>query len=165
MIAGANDQTDNGTKEKYCYDDDEANCDTYGGLYQWNEAMQYSTTEGSQGICPPGWHIPTDAEQNTLDQYLTATSGICDANRSSFWDCDPAGTALQSGGSSGFNGLLAGYRFTDGSFNNLSTPAFFWSSSEFGTSAWLRYLSYSYSTVIRTAYDQMLGFSVRCLKD
>jgi len=73
---------DTGTIEKYCYGDDEANCTTDGGFYQWDEAMQYTETEGTQGICPADWHIPTDAEQNTLDQYLTVEGGTCDADRS-----------------------------------------------------------------------------------
>jgi len=60
-IDGSQNQTDNGTIEKYCYDDLESNCDIYGGLYQWDEAMQYVTTQGVQGICPAGWHLPTDA--------------------------------------------------------------------------------------------------------
>ncbi|MCK5838660.1 MAG: hypothetical protein KAG99_02370, partial [Bacteroidales bacterium] len=59
-IDGVDEQTDNPTLEKYCYNDLESNCDIYGGLYQWNEMMQYVTTEGAQGICPSGWHIPTD---------------------------------------------------------------------------------------------------------
>ena len=46
-------QTDNGIIEKYCYDNNPANCDTYGGLYEWNEAMQYVTEDGAQGVCPP----------------------------------------------------------------------------------------------------------------
>jgi hypothetical protein len=53
--------------EKYCYDDQESNCDIYGGMYTWNELMQYSTTEGVQGICPEGWHLPTDAEWCVLE--------------------------------------------------------------------------------------------------
>jgi uncharacterized protein (TIGR02145 family) len=53
-IDGANNQANNGTIEKYCYSDNTSNCDTYGGLYQWDEAMQYVTTEGTQGICPSG---------------------------------------------------------------------------------------------------------------
>ncbi|MDP2990463.1 MAG: FISUMP domain-containing protein, partial [Kiritimatiellota bacterium] len=55
-------QTNNSVTEKYCYGDNTANCTTYGGLYQWNEAMSYSAVEGSRGICPSGWHIPTDAQ-------------------------------------------------------------------------------------------------------
>ena len=49
MVLGAQEQTDNGTIEKYCYDDNPANCATYGGLYQWNEAMQYDTTARGAG--------------------------------------------------------------------------------------------------------------------
>ena len=52
--------TNNGIIEKYCYNDNPTNCDTYGGLYKWDEAMQYTTTEGAIGICPSGWHIPSD---------------------------------------------------------------------------------------------------------
>ena len=59
-------QAQNATVEKYCYNNSELNCNTYGGLYQWNEAMQYSTTEGSQGICPTGWHVPSDTDWTTL---------------------------------------------------------------------------------------------------
>jgi len=57
-INGSSNQTDNGEIEKYCYNNLDANCVTYGGLYQWDEAMQYVTTAGTQGICPDGWHIP-----------------------------------------------------------------------------------------------------------
>ena len=66
MILGGTDQTSDGSIEKYCYNNDLTNCATDGGLYQWDEAMQYSTTEGAQGICPAGWHIPTDVEFYTL---------------------------------------------------------------------------------------------------
>ncbi|MBK7631803.1 MAG: hypothetical protein IPJ23_14075 [Ignavibacteriales bacterium] len=59
-------QTNNGIIEKYCYDNNPANCEIYGGLYEWPEAMQYSTTPGSQEICPLGWHIPTLADFQTL---------------------------------------------------------------------------------------------------
>ncbi|MDK2899323.1 MAG: hypothetical protein PWQ10_510, partial [Patescibacteria group bacterium] len=45
-IAGTTEQTNNSTIEKYCYNNDEANCTTYGALYQWDEAMQYTNTEG-----------------------------------------------------------------------------------------------------------------------
>ncbi|OIO07020.1 hypothetical protein COX68_03355 [Candidatus Falkowbacteria bacterium CG_4_10_14_0_2_um_filter_41_15] len=53
-IDGTSDQIDNSILEKYCFDDSEVNCTTDGGLYQWDEAMQYSVTEEAQGICPPG---------------------------------------------------------------------------------------------------------------
>ena len=47
-------QSDNELIEKYCYNNAEDSCDVYGGLYQWNEAMQYSLAEGVQGVCPEG---------------------------------------------------------------------------------------------------------------
>jgi hypothetical protein len=70
MITGVTDMTDNGILEKYCYDDDPANCAIYGGLYQWDEMMQYVNTGGVQGICPVGFHLPTDIEWQTLELHL-----------------------------------------------------------------------------------------------
>jgi uncharacterized protein (TIGR02145 family) len=55
MLTGSGNQTDNNTIEKYCYHDSTSYCDTYGGLYQWNQMMQYDTIAGTQGICPSGW--------------------------------------------------------------------------------------------------------------
>jgi len=164
-IDGVDEMADTGTIEKYCYDDDEANCTTDGGFYQWDEAMQYSTTAGAQGICSTGWHIPTDAEQNTLDQYLTAEGGTCDADRPGDWDCAPAGTALKELGSSGFEEVLSGHRSTNGAFYLSGEATYFWSSSVSGANAWIRLLVSSRSTVYRRPYDQVYGFSVRCLKD
>ena len=66
-LNGSANSLDNGIIEKYCYNNDPANCTTYGGLYQWEEAMQYVTTEGAKGICPTGWHLPTLAEFTTLN--------------------------------------------------------------------------------------------------
>jgi len=60
-------QTNNGVFEKSCYANLESNCDTYGGLYQWNELMQYIDIPGGQGLCPGGWHVPTDDEWDTLE--------------------------------------------------------------------------------------------------
>ena len=74
-IDGTAESTDNGTIEKYCYGDVADNCDTDGGLYQWDEAMQYSTTSGAQGICPTGWHIPTDDEWTTLEIQICQDIG------------------------------------------------------------------------------------------
>ena len=65
-IDGMNNMSNTGTIEKYCTTNLETNCDVYGGLYQWSEMMQYSTTPGAQGICTPGWHIPTDDEWKIL---------------------------------------------------------------------------------------------------
>src|SRR5680860_564302 len=71
-LGGSNttNQTNNSIIEKYCYQNNPANCTTYGGLYQWNEAMQYVTTEGAQGICPAGSHIPSDNDWKILEMQL-----------------------------------------------------------------------------------------------
>ena len=134
-----------------------SNYTTYGVLYNWPAA----TT-----ACPSGWHLPTDGEQHILDNYLTTAEGSCDANRNGVWDCDPAGTLLKSGGSSGFNALMSGYRDTTGSFGNLGSSTNFWSSSASSSSnAWHRGLNTSHSTVLRSNNNKAYGFSVRCLRD
>ena len=61
--------------------------------------------------------------------------------------------------------MLAGYRNTNGSFNNRGTNAYIWSSLESGTNAWVRKLYSGFATVNRGYYDKADGFSVRCLKD
>jgi uncharacterized protein (TIGR02145 family) len=152
--------------QKYCYSNSDANCDIYGGLYQWNQAMGSSTTAGATGICPTGWHIPTDTEYKTLVEGQ-ATPG-CES--STGWQCSPAGSHLSNltlnyDNSSGFTALLAGYRRTDGSFGGLSGYTGLWSSLQSGTSAWPRYLDSGDATVYRLTYDKAYGFSVRCLKD
>jgi len=59
----------NGIIEKFCYDDDSTNCEIYGGLYNFTEMMQYSWDEGTQGICPTGWHIPT---KDDVEAYIVS---------------------------------------------------------------------------------------------
>ena len=67
MPVGIN-QKDNNQVEKYCYGDAEGNCAIYGGLYDWFEAMNYTSIEKGfegteiQGICPCGWHLPSDTD-------------------------------------------------------------------------------------------------------
>ncbi|HNX11142.1 MAG TPA: FISUMP domain-containing protein [bacterium] len=164
MVAGTVQQTNNDTIEKYCYGDSEANCTTYGALYQWDEAMGYSTVAGVQGICPSGWHIPTDAEQNILDQYLVDSPNTCNASRTSF-GCGNAGTKLQTGGSSGFDALITGFRDSNGLFSDPDYGMIFWSSSMSGVNAWYRSLYTGSSEVFRATLARVIGVSVRCLKN
>lgn len=124
-IAGAGNQTSNGTIEKYCYSDQETYCDTEGGLYQWGEAMAYSTTPGAQGLCPSGWHIPTHNEYTALE-LAVCTSASCATDfpydaLTTGWRGTNEGTKLKSGGTSGFTGLLVGSRSTDGTFSTHGT--------------------------------------------
>lgn len=169
-IGISDNQTQNGVIEKHCYDDDSANCATDGGLYQWDEATQYSSTEGVRGICPAGWHIPTDAEWYTLESGLW-TTGSCSSGSTS-WRCQPAGTALKSGGASGFEGVLTGW-CESGSCSNHGGRTYLWSSSEHSSSrGWARSLcstpTCASSVMTKTGRfgnTKTGSYSVRCIRD
>jgi len=152
--------------QKYCYLNNGSNCTSDGGLYQWNQAMCGSATEGSQGICPAGWHIPKDSELYTLENYLA--TGSCSANRNG-WDCAPAGSALPSSGSSGFKALYTGNWGVGGggSFGAKGQIASFWSSStEVGIGGYGRFLDTNFPTqTLRFSGDVNNGFSVRCISN
>ncbi|HNS18810.1 MAG TPA: FISUMP domain-containing protein [Bacteroidales bacterium] len=163
-------QTDNITIEKYCYNNDEMNCNTYGGLYEWPEAMQYVTTEGAQGICPTGWHIPTDGEFITLTDYLGGSSVAGGKMKSTGTIEEGTGLWYQPNtgatNESGFSGLPGGNRYSsDGSYYNLGKDSYFWSSSlKLVSYGWYRLLSHSNTLVYRNYSYEGNGFSIRCLK-
>ncbi len=163
-INGSVDATDNGTIEKICYGDHEGNCDQYGALYEWNEAMQYTTDEGAQGICPTGWKIPTDAEYTVLVEYLADSPG-CDNGVGS--RCSPAGTEMAKGGSSGFDAPQGGQGNGIGAYQYLNELDMFWTSTSYASnptvSAWRRALLYD-GGVHRETYDKSEQDAIRCLK-
>ncbi|MCX6272815.1 MAG: hypothetical protein NTU44_16680, partial [Bacteroidetes bacterium] len=164
MIPGANSQANNSIIEKYCYYSEPDNCTVYGGLYQWDEMMQYATTEGVQGICPSGWHIPTDAEWNILTQYLGGMEGAGGKMKetgTTHWLLPNTWATNESG----FTALGAGYRNYYSIFGRLKFDAFFWSSSEGSASFRItRYVGTDYGSISSPSYDKTLGFSVRCVK-
>lgn len=173
QIAGATDQTNNAGSnvvEKYCYDNIASNCTTNnnGGLYQWNEAMRYTPSPTHpavvQGICPTGSHIPSDNEWKTLELSLgmEAGSGAGQVDASGVRGTDQ-GAKLRSGGSSGINIPLVGYRFTDTGFYNSLAYAAFWSSTESGGIIWSRYLYSSQTYIYRFLQSKDVGYSVRCI--
>lgn len=178
MINGSVEMTDNGILEKYCYSNDTNKCDQYGGLYQWDEMMSYSMQQGTQGICPAGWHIPADNEWKILEGAVDSQYGIGDQvwNLYGLRGYD-AGTHLKSingwygsgngSDSYGFSGLPGGYRYSDGNFYYKSLHALWWSSTDGNaTSAWNRYLSYNNPVVDRDyGNNKGFGFNVRCIKD
>ena len=159
MISGSQNQTNNGVIEKYCYYNDPNNCDTYGGLYQWNEMMQYVTNEGTQGICPSGWHLPALAEFETL---ISAVNNNGNALKKI-----GQGTGSGAGtNTSGFSALLAGFCYYNGYFHNLGNFTLFWSSTEYSaTGAYNLLLWYGGSSITLDYYTREDGYSVRCLKD
>jgi uncharacterized protein (TIGR02145 family) len=164
-INGNMEQTDNGTIEKYCYGDLETNCDTYGGLYQWNELMQFSTIPGIQGICPPGWHVPTDEEWSLLTTFLggeSVSGGKLKEVGTTHWSSPNTGAA----NTSGFTALGGGLRHAAGTFGSLKEYGYFQSSSENSmTNAWTRYVNNTLTSVARNLNNKSIGFSVRCVKD
>jgi uncharacterized protein (TIGR02145 family) len=159
MILGSQIMSNNGVKEKYCYNNDPNNCNIYGGLYQWSEAMQYTTTPGTQGICPPGWHIPTLAEFQTLKTAVNNDGNALKAVGQ--------GSGVGAGtNTSGFSALLAGFRHYVGGFYSLGYRAYFWSSTEYDASnAYYLHLNYDNSFIDLYYGNKEYGFSVRCLKD
>jgi len=166
MLQATTNQSNNGTIEKYCYNNDTANCSTYGGLYQWNELMQYSTLQGSQGICPAGWHIPASADFdllcNTLGGAGLAGGPMKEACFGHWWT--PNANATNS---SGFTALPASARGWDGYFYTpLGCYGTFWSSTQSdATNAWKYELYYGNDNVEGTSVTKQVGYSVRCVKD
>nr|NQU91849.1 hypothetical protein [Bacteroidota bacterium] len=179
-INGESNQTDNSMIEKYCYGDDPANCTTYGGLYQWNEIMQYTTTQGVQGICMEGWHLPTDNEWKILEGTVDSQYPVGDPewNDTGYRGLDAGGNLKETGtthwyssntgatNSSGFTALPGGNRNTSWSFDSVGYRGYWWSSSQRDASiVWYRRLSYGGVLVGRFSYNKFYGFSARCLKD
>jgi uncharacterized protein (TIGR02145 family) len=161
MINGstqADSMRNNGILEKYCYNNDAANCSTFGGLYQWDEAMQYVRDDGAKGICPTGWHIPNIAELNTLN---LAVGGDGNALK----EIGQGSGAGAGTNTSGFSALLAGKRDYSGGYSALGNFAVFWSSTD--TSATVvnyLYLYYIYNPIYMNYHTKGDGISVRCLK-
>ena len=171
-------------------------CDTDGGLYQWHEALQLpvacttstppdcSTSPADsccnfathrQGICPSGWHIPSDNELYILESYLTDVGQTCDASRGDY-GCNLAADKLKEAGathwttatstnSSGFTALGSGVRSAVGLFTVRGSSFYFWSSSVSGVSAWRRALFANRSSIHRGVNPRGAGFPVRCLRD
>lgn len=167
-INGSQNQTNNGIIEKYCYNDDQTNCAIYGGLYQWDELMQYVTTEGDQGLCPTGWHLPTDAEWTTLSTALGGNSiagGKMKEAGYNHWRRPNTGAT----NSSGFTALPGGYlnkEIPSINFNGLTRFTNFWSSTEYSsTDAGHLGIDYSTENLITGGTYKIYGFSCRCIKD
>jgi uncharacterized protein (TIGR02145 family) len=148
----------------YTYDNDPGNAGIYGRLYTWDVAMNGTTTEGSQGICPCGWHIPSDEEFKILEMYLGMTRE--EADMVNTWRGADAGTQLKAGGTSGYEALLCGRRSSSGYYSLLNSFEYVWTSTEYGEYAWRRCLDINSAEVGRwNTFPKNYGFSVRCIKD
>jgi len=177
---------DNCLFEKYCYNNFELNCQSQGGLYQWDEMMQYIDMEGTQGFCPPGWHVPVEREWEMLFAYFSidSTNAV-------------AGRYLKTNGGSGFDARMdqvlhfnrewnwnRQYPYDDGPWYSPSGPVyqqhsplqatFFWSSTSSGIhKAWSHGMNHV--TVIENieftpsvsyySSSRNNAFYLRCVKD
>jgi uncharacterized protein (TIGR02145 family) len=155
----------------YCdYDNDPANVDIYGRLYNWY------AVDDTRGLAPEGWHVPTDEEWKQLEMYLGMTQAEADGEdwrgtdeggklkeaSTMLWNSPNTGATNESG----FTALPGGARGGVGNFDAMGTDAHFWSSSQNGSSiAWFRSVSYGWSEIYRNAFDKNYGFSVRCVRD
>ncbi|MDR3665684.1 MAG: FISUMP domain-containing protein, partial [Ignavibacteriaceae bacterium] len=158
MIDSTQNPSDNGIIEKYCYNDDSIKCSIYGGLYQWDEAMQYDTTEGSKGICPTGWHVPSWNEFAMLKSFV--------GNNGNELKEIGQGTGGGAGtNTSGFSALLAGIRY-NGIFYYLDNHTNFWTSRSAGNSSSYCIQLVNTANIIQGGQvDEMSGYSIRCINN
>ncbi|MEN6311079.1 MAG: fibrobacter succinogenes major paralogous domain-containing protein [Acidobacteriota bacterium] len=143
----------------YCfYNNDSANKDLYGALYNW-----HAVNTGK--LAPQGWHVPTDAEwtilTNTLGGEETAGGEIKEKGFA-HWVLPNTG----ANNSTGFSALPGAGRAGDGDWGGLAYYANFWTSTESSaTNAWRRHLVNDDRNVRRDNGSKGMGFSVRCVKD
>jgi len=162
----------------WCYNDDANNCSKYGRLYTWAAAMDSvgtwstngkgcgynktcSPTYPVRGVCPEGWHLPTEEEFETL---FTAVGGQSTAGKvlrsTSGWNSGNGSDAFA------FSALPAGGRYNSGNYNNEGINTYFWSSTELDcTDAYYMDLYYGYGGAYLYNHYKLNGFSVRCLRD
>ena len=148
------------TTGAWCYyNNDPANGEIYGKLYNW-----YAVND-SRGLAPQGWHIPSDAEWTILSTKLggaAAAGGKMKTAGTTNWITPNTGAT----NSSGFAGLPGGYREPSGTFGALGYTGDLYSSSESdATTAWTRYHNSDNGSLYSLNFNKKFGFSVRCLRD
>jgi uncharacterized protein (TIGR02145 family) len=167
-----------------CYDNDPANCDTYGRLYTWAAAMALpascnnSTCSGQiqsphQGICPDGWHIPSSEDWGRLSRYVDGTTGTfagyvsSTAGRylksTSGWNSNGNGTDEH-----GFTALPGGFSTSSGGFFSVGSYGVWWSASEsdgISDGAYFRDIYYFNDDAGWNSHYKTNLYSVHCLQD
>jgi uncharacterized protein (TIGR02145 family) len=144
------------------YENKPASLATYGRLYNWH------AVKDARGLCPSGFHVPSDGEWMTLEMALGMTSS--QANDTG-WRGTDQGTQMKTSSwrgtnSSGFSALPGGFRGSElGYFNYQGSYGRWWSSSPYGTNACFRDLDSGYSGVYRSGSNTRFGLSVRCVRD
>lgn len=172
---------DYSTKYYFDYNDDPANSVFYGKLYTWAAVMNGSSgsntvPSGVQGVCPTGWHVPSDEEWKILEGTVDSQYGYPDTEwfGTSYRGYDAGENLKSTYGWSGINSngvdlygfatQPSGYRTAMGSSFQLGYEAYFWTTMDYSSNdAWRRKLASSYNTVDRYHVHRNEGYSVRCL--
>ena len=162
-----------------------ANCSRYGRLYTWEVAMNkvncgyhYNCdigNEGTQGVCPKGWHLPTKEEWKKLVEPIA--SGVRD--QTTYWSYLGASVELKTAdgwkeyststsgtNAAGFSALPAGFMYIGEFFRSKGVGTFFWSSSVYGSDeSYCLRLQHDNDSALLWGEWKKNGFSVRCIKD
>ena len=143
------------------YDNDPANGEKYGKLYNW-----YAVND-PRGLAPEGWHIPTEAEWTELIDFLGGESIAGTKMKStSGWAADYDGESGNGTNESGFSGLPGGYRTADGSFKRIGETATWWSSSVSSKdNAGRIFMDNDRGEVYTPHTNKGRGVAVRCIRD
>jgi uncharacterized protein (TIGR02145 family) len=175
MIMGNQTQTNNGTIEKYCYANQATKCDELGGLYIWDELMQYATKQRARGICPEGWHIATDGEFKVLEGMADSNFPIghpvwnqtnwrgfdaaYNLKSTSGWMNNGSGTDMY-----GYCLLTTGYWY-EGGFFALNEGTTIFSSTLTNNSPWYRGFNAATDQILRNLGTWNSATAVRCIKN
>ena len=162
------------------YDNSDLDFVTYGALYTWSAAMNGSASSDEypgevQGVCPAGWHLPSDSEWKQLEYDLGMNEldvrdkewrgytegGMLKQEGISLWD-EPNYLATNE---SGFSAIPGGYRKVEGDFLDRGSFAAFWSSTGYEDEALMRGLNTKRGSILRENYPKSSGLSVRCVKE
>ena len=158
-----------------CYNNNPTSCNTYGRLYDWATVMGLPSTCNSntcasqvqtrhQGICPAGWHVPSDAEWTALINFVGGESTA--GTKLKYWSgWNTSGGYIPGTNDYGFSALPGGYWWS-GSFFNVGGYGNWWSATEYGaTRARYRYMIYDASDVYRSNLTKTCRFSLRCIQN
>lgn len=154
-------------EEAYAYDDNESNVISYGRLYTWFDVMNSSKSpNGTQGICPDGWHVPTLEEAETLEDYLGGNmiaGGKMKETGLTYW-LDPNEGATNE---SGFSARGSGTRGQTGNYENLKEAFYLWLATEYSDTKAKNVGLYNDSdnSAVSQTHPKTIGYSVRCIKD
>jgi uncharacterized protein (TIGR02145 family) len=166
----------------YCwFNNSESPEEEYGILYNWPAAMRGAAStdanpSGVQGVCPAGWHMPSDSEWKELEMYLGMS--VAAAASVGSRGTDQGGKLKETGydhwwepntgatNETGFTALPSGFRRSNGEFYGQGIFADLWTATEASTSTtWRRYFPYNFAGIVRNPLEKNYGFSVRCVKD